>query len=159
MAPKVPGQGQQDERLIALLRRNGRISVSEIARRLNMSRTAAQARLRKLERNGVIEGYSVILSSDYLNARVRALVMIRFPPRKRAGIERALGDLVQVTALHSISGTYDLAAVVSAASMGELDRTIDTIGCIEGIDETMSSVILSTKIDRPGPDDSGAPVG
>jgi len=138
----------KDEQMIALLRQNGRLSVSELARRLSVSRTAAQMRLQKLERNGVIAGYSVNLSADYLGNRVRALVMVKFPPGRRAGIEKSLKDMPQVTSLYSISGTYDLAGVISAVSMGELDEIIDRIGCLEGIGETMSSIILSTKIDR-----------
>ncbi len=140
--------GKKDEQLIDLLRENGRLSVSDIARRLAVSRTAAQMRLQKLERNGVIEGYSVKLSPAYLENRVRALVMMKFPPSKRADIENLLENIPQVTSLYSISGIYDLAAVVSASSMGVLDVTIDRIGCLEGIGETMSSIILSTKIDR-----------
>ena len=138
----------KDDHMIALLRSNARLSVSEIARRLSVSRTAAQARLRKLERNGVIQGYSVKLAPEALENRVRALVMIKFPPGNRANIEQALGALPNLASLYSISGTYDLAAVISAPTMAKLDSTIDTIGCLQGVDETMSSVILSTKIDR-----------
>ncbi len=139
---------EKDELLITLLRQDGRLSVSEIGRRLNVSRTAAQMRLRKLERNGVIEGYSVKLSARYLQNHVRALVMIKFPPGRRAGIEKSLNDMPQVKSLFSISGTYDLAAVILSDSMAKLDATIDRIGLLEGIGETMSSIILSTKIDR-----------
>lgn len=138
----------KDEQMISLLRENGRLSVSDLARRLAVSRTAAQMRLQKLERNGIIEGYSVKLSAAYLENQVRALVMIKFPPGKRREIEAQLTEISQVTSLYSISGIYDLAAVVSASSMGVLDSTIDKIGCLEGIGETMSSIILSTKIDR-----------
>ncbi len=139
---------EKDEQLIAILRRNGRISVSEIARRLSVSRTAAQARLNKLERNGVIKGYGVKLSPDYFESQVRALIMIRFPPARRAMIEEQLCAIEQVTSLFSISGTYDLAGMISAPNMAVLDATIDRIGCLEGIGETMTSIILSTKIDR-----------
>jgi len=138
----------QDEQLIILLRENGRLSVSEIARKMAVSRTAAQMRLQKLVRNGVIEGYSVKLSSGYLENRVRALVMIKFPPIRRASIENELFAIKTLTALYSISGEFDMAGMVSAPTMAELDTIIDKIGCIEGIDETMSSIILSTKIDR-----------
>ena len=138
----------QDEQLIALLRENGRVSVSEIARKMSVSRTAAQMRLQKLERQGVIEGYAVKLSSKFLKARVRALVMIKFPPIKRAEIEKQLSAIQTLTALYSISGEFDMAGMVSAAAMDELDKIIDKIGCIEGIEKTMSSIILSTKIDR-----------
>ena len=139
---------EKDEMLIGLLRENGRLSVSEIARRMSASRTAAQMRLQKLERNGVIEGYSVKLSSSYLEKQVRALVMIKFPPGKRNKIEAALSEMPHLTSLYSISGAFDMAAVISAPTMGVLDVLIDEIGCLEGIDETMSSIILSTKIDR-----------
>lgn len=138
----------KDEQLIALLQQDGRLSVSELARRMSVSRTAAQMRLQKLERSGVIDGYVVKLSPAFLENRVRALVMIRFPPGRRRKIEDALGELTHLRSLHSISGAYDLAGVISAPSMAELDQVIDKIGCLEGIGETMSSIILSTKIDR-----------
>lgn len=139
---------EKDEVLIGLLRENGRLSVSEIARRMSASRTAVQARLQKLERNGVIEGYSVKLSLGYLEQKVRALVMIKFAPGKRKEIEVALSEIPQLISLYSISGVYDMAAVVSAPSMNVLDTLIDKIGSLEGIVQTMSSIILSTKIDR-----------
>lgn len=139
---------EKDENMIMLLRENGRLSVSDLARRLNVSRTAAQMRLQKLERNGVITGYTVKLSDAHASARVRALVMIKFPPAKLASIQQALSDILQITTVYSISGPYDLAAVISAPNMQMLDAVIDEIGCLEGIDGTMSSIILSTKIDR-----------
>ncbi len=138
----------KDEALIGLLRENGRLPVSEIARRMSASRTAVQMRLQKLERNGIIEGYSVKLSQSYLNKQVRALVMIKFQPGRRSEIEVALSEMPHLTSLYSISGVFDMTAVVTAASMDMLDQLIDRIGCLEGIDETMSSIILSTKIDR-----------
>ncbi|MEE9388326.1 MAG: Lrp/AsnC family transcriptional regulator [Paracoccaceae bacterium] len=139
---------EKDQMLLALLQGNGRMSVSEIARRLSCSRTAAQMRLQKLERNGVIDGYFARLSPEYLQKQVRALVMVKFPPGQRGQIEEALADIVQVASLYSISGVFDMAAVVSAGSMAELDLILDKMGCLDGVDETMSSIILSTKIDR-----------
>lgn len=138
----------KDEHMIMLLRENGRLSVSDLARQLSVSRTAAQMRLKKLERNGVIEGYSARLSDDHAKNRVRALVMIKFPPGKLMEIQQALTEMLQITTVYSISGPFDLAAVISAPSMPVLDEVIDEIGCLEGIDDTMSSIILSTKIDR-----------
>ncbi len=138
----------KDENMIMLLRKNGRLSVSALARQLNVSRTAAQMRLQKLERKGVITGYTAKLSDAYSSARVRALVMIKFPPGKLASIQQALSNILQITTVYSISGPYDLAAVITAPNMQMLDTVIDQIGCLEGIDGTMSSIILSTKIDR-----------
>jgi len=105
-------------------------------------------RLEKLERNGVIDGYSVRLSERFLKDRVRALVMIKSPPGNRTKIENALSEIPQLTSLYSISGAFDLSAVISASSVRDLDTAIDEIGRLDGVDDTMSSVILSTKIDR-----------
>ena len=138
----------KDERMIALLREDARQSVAELARKTNVSRTAAQARLERLERSGVIEGYTVRLSSKFSRNRVRALVMIKSPPRGRGRVESALGKISALVTLHSISGHYDLAAEISAPTVEDLDAVIDQIGEIEGVTDTLSSVILSTKLER-----------
>jgi len=138
----------KDQQMISLLQENARLPVSEIARRLSVSRTAAQMRLQKLERNGIIDGYSVRLSASFIKDRVRALVMIKSPPANRIKIEKALSKISQLTSLYSISGAFDLYAIISAASVAELDAAIDAIGRLDGVVDTMSSVILSTKIDR-----------
>ena len=138
----------KDEQLIALLRENARLPVAELARRLGVSRTAAQVRLEKLERTGVIDGYTVRLSSSFARNRVRAMVMIKSPPANRAGVEAALAKIPALTSLHSISGAYDLSAEISAPSVGQLDTVIDQIGTLDGVADTLSSIILSTKLDR-----------
>ncbi|MEK6204272.1 MAG: Lrp/AsnC family transcriptional regulator [Amylibacter sp.] len=138
----------KDQQLIALLQQNGRLSVSEMARKLSVSRTAVQMRLQKLERNGVINGYTVTLSPTYLEKRVQALVMIKLSAGSREKIEAELSAINQLTSLYSISGIFDMSGVISARSMAELEVIIDKIGCMIGIDETMSSIILSTKFDR-----------
>lgn len=134
--------------MIALLRDNARVPVSEMARKLNVSRTAAQARLEKLERTGVIKGYSARLSANYYKDRIRAIVMVKSPPGKRGKIEADLSKIPQLSSLYSISGIFDLAALISARSVEELDRIIDHIGTIEGVTETQSSIILSIKQER-----------
>ncbi len=138
----------KDQRLIALLRDNARLSLSEMARRLGVSRGAIQSRLQKLERSGVIAGYTVRLSSDYDQGCIRAIVMIKAPPARRRAVEQRLCRMPELLALHSISGIFDLSALVCARSVAELDRVIDAIGVMEGVEETQSSVILSTRLER-----------
>lgn len=137
-----------DEALIALLREDARMAVSELARRLQVARTTVAARIERLERQGVIAGYTLRLSEDHERGRIRALVLIKVASRANAAATAALRRLREVTELHSISGEYDLAAVVSAASVQALDAAIDTIGETEGVERTASSVILATKFQR-----------
>jgi DNA-binding Lrp family transcriptional regulator len=53
-----------------------------------------------------------------------------------------------VRTLHSVSGHFDMIVVVEAPSIQELDIVLDKIGALEGVERTMSSIILSTRIDR-----------
>ncbi len=138
----------QDQLLITLLRDNARLPISELARKLGVSRTAAQARLMRLERDDIIKGYTVKLSDNYLKGCIKAMVMIKAPPGKRVSIERSLSKIPQLITLYSISGSFDITAVVIAPSVSELDQVIDQIGTLEGVEETQSSVILSTKFER-----------
>ena len=137
-----------DRDLLALLAENARASTATIARRLGLSRTTVQAKIERLERDGVIAGYGVRLSDAYESGLVRAHVLITIAPKTLARITAELNANLEVKTLHSVSGTFDLIAVVQAASIAELDHLIDRIGEIDGVERTLSSIILSTRIAR-----------
>jgi DNA-binding Lrp family transcriptional regulator len=139
---------EADRALIALLREDARASVADIARRLGVSRTTAQSRLERLERNGVIAGYAVKLGDAYERGLVRAHVLVTAEPKLAQKLVGELSAIAEVRTLHSISGSYDMIIIVEAPSIEELDLLLDRIGALEGVDRTMSSIILSTRIDR-----------
>jgi DNA-binding Lrp family transcriptional regulator len=137
-----------DRALLALLRENARAPTSELARRLKLSRTTVQSRVARLERQRVIAGYTVTVGAEAEAALVRAHILITLEPRKAAAIEGALRRIPELRTLHSVSGPFDLIAIVAAASIGELDRLIDRIGVLDGVERTTSAIVLSTRIDR-----------
>jgi DNA-binding Lrp family transcriptional regulator len=139
---------EKDRELLALLSENARMPVAELARRLNLSRTTVQARLERLEGQGVIAGYALRLSEAYESGLVRAHVMITIAPKALGQVTAELNAIRDVTALYSVNGPYDLIAIVAAHSISELDRLIDRIGEISGVERTLSSIILSTRIAR-----------
>lgn len=137
-----------DRALLGLLRENARSSTAELARRLGLSRTTVQSRIERLERARVIAGYTVKVADEIEAALVRAHVMITVAPKQAGAIEVALRKIVAVRSLHSVSGPFDLLAVVAAPSIGELDGLIDRIGALEGVERTTSAIVLSTRIER-----------
>ncbi len=137
-----------DRQLLALLRENARAPTAELARRLGLSRTTVQARLDRLLRRRVIAGFTVVVPDEVEAALVRAHVMITLAPRRAAAIETALRRIPEVRVLHSVSGPFDLIAVVAAGSIAELDALIDRIGTLDGVERTTSAIVLSTRIDR-----------
>lgn len=137
-----------DRALLALLRENARAPTTELARRLKLSRTTVQSRLARLERTRAIAGYTVTAPADEEAALVRAHILITLEPRKATPIEAALRRIPELRTLHSVSGPFDLIAVVAAASIGELDSLIDRIGLLDGVERTTSAIVLSTRIQR-----------
>ncbi|PHI39123.1 AsnC family transcriptional regulator [Pseudoalteromonas sp. GCY] len=138
----------QDEKLIALLRNNARESISELARKLDLSRTTVQNRIAKLEQNGVIKGYRVEFAEQYMDDLVSAHVSIKVKQKLTTKANLALQQLPNVSSLYAISGEYDLIAVVEAQSLEQLSHLLDEIGNLEGVERTNSSVILETKFKR-----------
>lgn len=139
---------EADRALIALLRENARMSIVELARKLGVSRTTAQSRLERLERRGIIDGYSVRLSPDYEQELVKAHVLVTALPKHAASVEAALRRMPAVRTLHSVSGNFDMIVIVESPSIRDLDLVIDNIGALDGVERTASSIILSTRIDR-----------
>lgn len=138
----------KDRELLAILSENAREQTATIARKLGLSRTTVQAKIDRLERDGVIAGYGVKLSDAYESGMVKAHVLITIAPKTLARITTELHAISAVRTLHSVSGSFDLIAVVEATSIAELDHLIDRIGAIDGVERTLSSIILSTRIRR-----------
>lgn len=142
------GLTPKDRELLALLGENARMPVATIAKRMAISRTTAQARLERLERLGVIAGYGVRLSERYASGLVRAHILVTIAPKSLTAVATSIGRVQAVTELHSVSGAFDLIAMIAAPTIADLDRIIDEIGGIEGVERTQSSIILSTRISR-----------
>jgi len=145
--PKLP-LDPSDRALLALLREDARSSTAELARKLGLSRTTVQSRIERLERRGVIAGYTVVVADEHEAGLVRAHVLITLAPRQSGAIEVALRKIPELRVLHSVSGPFDLIAIVAAASIGELDALIDRIGQLDGVERTTSAIVLSTRIER-----------
>lgn len=138
----------KDLQLIALLKANAREPVATLARKLGLSRTTVQDRLKRLEAAGVIRGYTVLLSDEGAHAGIRAFVTIEVEARRAVEVTRALQRLPEIEALFTVSGKYDLVALVKAASAERMDALLDKVGLVPGVVRTESAIILSTKADR-----------
>ena len=139
---------KEDEKLLALLQRDARASISDLARALDLSRTTVQNRLQRLIESGVIKGFTVELGESYLSNLVSAHVSIKVKQKLTARTNIELRQLPQISALYAISGEYDLIAIVQAQSTEQLSHLLDDIGNLDGVERTNSSVILETKFKR-----------
>lgn len=139
---------ETDQHLLSLLRENARASTAQIARRLGLSRTTVQSRIERLEREGVIAGYTVRVSDEFERGFVRAHILIAVQPKQMTSVVNALRAMPELRSLHSVSGGHDLIAVAAVPAVGDMDLLTDRIGGIEGVARTTSSIVLSTKFER-----------
>jgi DNA-binding Lrp family transcriptional regulator len=138
----------EQQRLLALLRRDARESTASLARKLGVARTTVQERIRRLEREGVIAGYTVRVGDDFARHRIQAHVLINVDPKKSDGVIRALEGAAHVRALYALSGVFDYELVVEGGSTEEIDQILDAIGRLDGIERTQTSIVLSVKFTR-----------
>ena len=139
---------ESDKRLINALKENARESVSDLARKLDVSRSTIQNRINRLETSGIITGYSVKLSEQYLKSTVSAHVSIKVKQKLTTQTNIELKKFPAISQLFAISGEYDLIAIVEAESLEQLSHTLDKLADFEGVERTTSSVILETKFKR-----------
>jgi DNA-binding Lrp family transcriptional regulator len=137
-----------DGHLIALLRKDARMPIVNLAKSLGISRTSTYARLQRLQKSGVIEGFTVRLGAAGSPQHIRAHVLIKVKGRLNRATEKQLQLIPEITALHAISGVYDLIAELEVADALRLNELIDQIGELEGVEETTSSIVLATKWSR-----------
>jgi DNA-binding Lrp family transcriptional regulator len=133
-----------DRQLIALLRRDARLNVATLAAKLGVSRGTVSNRLRKLEDQQVIVGYTVKLKPDAEPNQIRAWMGVRVEGNQtRAVISSLLGE-PGVAALHDTNGRWDLLAELRAESMAELSQVLERVRLIKGIANTETSILLAS---------------
>ncbi len=138
----------KDQQLLDVLRGNARASTTELAKILGVSRSTVQKRLERLEEHGVIAGYTIQLSSHYLDQEIKAHVMVTVSPRMTAEIIRHMRLFTGIRSIYSVSGPYDLIVEIAAPTVTDMDELLDKLIAIDGVERTVSSVILSTRLKR-----------
>lgn len=117
----------------------------DIARTLGVSRATAQNRLRRLERNGDIIGYTVRLRADLTSAPVKALISIAADAQHEAGVVQRIQSHPAVTAIHHTTGRWDLIAEIATETLSEFHRLVGEIRVLRGVTSTESNLLLDSQ--------------
>ncbi|MCC2316018.1 Lrp/AsnC family transcriptional regulator [Cellulomonas xiejunii] len=134
-----------DHRVIEHLQRDGRMSVADLARAVNLSPSATADRVRRLTDAGVITGYSATVDPEALGYPIAAFVRLAYP----SGNYRPFHDLVDTTPeiveAHHVTGNDCFVIKVIARSMSDLERITGKLATLGGI---TTSVVYSTTVPR-----------
>lgn len=135
-----------DAEILALVQADGRMTNAEIARQIGMAPSATLDRIRKLEANGVIQGFQARIDPLSLGLAVTAFIFVDAEETSSEwSVAGKLADIPEVQEVHYIAGDdcYLVKARVTDTEMlGQLVR--ERIGTIDGVTSTRTSIVMTT---------------
>ncbi|TNY35452.1 Lrp/AsnC family transcriptional regulator [Thermomonospora catenispora] len=136
-----------DGRLIELFTVEPRIGVLEASRRLGVARGTVQARLDRLSREGVIRGFGPQVDPAALGYPVTAFVTLQIrQPGGHDPVAERLARIPEVIEAHTITGPGDMLCRIVARSNADLQRVLDGVLAVEGVERASSVISLATQI-------------
>jgi DNA-binding Lrp family transcriptional regulator len=134
-----------DNKLIALLRRNARASISELASNLGITRATVRARMDRLTAEGEVVGFTAVLRGDAEDAPVRGVMLIEIEGKGSDRIIRRLSGMPEIRTIHTTNGRWDVVIELSAETLPALDQVLRTIRQIDGVQNSETSLYLTTR--------------
>ena len=137
-----------DLKLIAYLERNARASTTEIAREIGLPRTTVRERISKLEQNGTIAGYTLMLTRNPFEEYVRGVLHLNVD---KVSLNRNVDFIKQFQEIKScdvVTGECDILCACEAPQLEDLDALTTEIAAGKGVQSVRLSVVLSTRFDR-----------
>ena len=135
---------ETDHQLIALLRQDARLSVAALAARQGVSRGTVTNRMRRLEDDSVIVGYTVRLRPDVPRSQITAWMSIAVEGNQTRSVIASLLGEPGVATLHDTNGRWDLLAELRAENLQDLAKVLERIRLLKGISNTETSIHLET---------------
>ncbi len=142
MKTKHSGIDSTDRQILLELRRNCRRSYREIASSMGMSPAALIERMRRLESQGIVTGYSA--NFDYLKLGYDFMAVLQLSiSGDLLKIQERLSKLPGVAAVYDTTGQYDSVAIVMCRSRQELSALVKKILAMPGVDKTNTNMVLN----------------
>ena len=143
-----PELNRIDRNILRELQEDGRISYTELARRVGLSTTPCIERIKRLERAGIIKGFSAVLDPEQLGAGLLVFVQIRLSRTAQdvfAQFKEAAAQLPQVQECYLVSGNFDYLIKARVADMNAYRAFLgEALLSLPGVQESTSYVVMET---------------
>ena len=131
-----------DEKIIKILQNDARKPFVEIANTIGLSESAVRRRIKNLTDNNIIKKFTIEINN---NEKTSAITLISVASSSEAStVTSKLLHLEGVDVVYEITGQYDIAAIISAPAISEINSYIDEVRKIEGVSDTNTVIILKT---------------
>jgi len=132
-----------DIKILDELRRNSKITYKEIAKSMNISVGAVYNRIRRLENEGVIKGYTINLDYSKMGYDLTAIIMLQVEGPHIVEVEKILAKYNENMSVYDITGEYDIAVIAKLRDREHLNKLIKDILTIPHVKRTVTSIALS----------------
>jgi len=129
-----------DRRIVKILKNHGRATYGEVGEEVGLSEGAVRKRIKELVDSGVIRRFTVKIG---LTEGAEAMTLISINPSfPTSSISDALMKIPNVETVYEITGQYDIAVIISAANIAEVNECVEKIRRVEGVTNTNTMTIL-----------------
>ena len=139
-----------DERIIAFLGADARMSFAEIGGRVGLSPSAVKRRVDRLVESGAVRGFTVVVEPQAVGWTTEAFIELYCRARTSPGeIRTCLSAYPEITSACTVTGEADAVVQVRARDTRHLEEVIERIGAEPFVVRTKSTLVLSRLVDRP----------
>ncbi len=133
-----------DEKLLLLLRKDARVSATDLAKQLSVSRGTIQNRIDKLVHTGVIKRFTVEMGQNETDHQISAFALIQQTANDGKLIKAALRRIEEITEVSTLNGSFDLVIEINCATLARLDAVMDEVRNLPDVADTQTHIRLTT---------------
>ncbi|GLT16498.1 transcriptional regulator [Vibrio zhanjiangensis] len=144
----LQGLDKLDRKILSSLLSNGRESIANLSRNIGLSRTAVAERISRLEKTGIIKGYTAQIRVEKDGRSASSYLLISCEKGKKNNVTEALKELPEVRVTSIVGGAYDIIALIEAPDLQSIHTLCNEIESFSGIESLNNTVILHEPVRR-----------
>jgi len=133
-----------DKKILQHYLLDGRLSYRELGHRLGVSTTTIQSRTQKLEKAGIIKGYSAVFDHEKIGFQLTAITEVSVAKGKLIELEREVAKMPQVLAVYDVTGLTDAIVIAKFKSREDLSKFTKALLAMPFVERTNSHIVLTT---------------
>ena len=133
-----------DQKIIRVLEKDARTSLRKISEIVEVSLGTVSNRVKKMEKNGVIKGYSVILNPDEIGWELNVVIGLRIQKGRLIEIQEKIAKDSRVHGVYDVTGDFDSMVIARAKNRKDLDDLSKNVLSIDGVERSITHLVLNT---------------
>jgi DNA-binding Lrp family transcriptional regulator len=133
-----------DRKILQAFLMDARLSYRELAHKLGVSTTTVQSRTSKLQKSGIIRGYSAVLDNEKIGFQLTALTEVSVAKGKLLELEKEVAKMPQVLAVYDVTGLTDAMVIAKFKSREELSKFTKALLAMPFVERTNTHIVLTT---------------